>query len=209
MGGIGSGRRWHSGSKETTDNYRILDIRRWQRGGLLEPDRTFGWQWSRNGETIASITVTPVRDRVILKYRHKRGDEEWKDECYPVRIGWTPCHYGGSRAWFICPAQGCSRRVAILYGGAIFACRHCYDLAYPSQRESPDDRAARRADKIRKRLDWKLGILNGNCGKPKSMHQRTYQRLVSEHEAFVEISLAGIAKRLGILKRTMNDVFDD
>ena len=29
-------------------------------------------------------------------------------------------------AAFICPAAGCGRRVAILYGGGNFACRHCY-----------------------------------------------------------------------------------
>ena len=53
-----------------------------------------------------------------------------------VRIVRTPCRLGGSRAWFICPAVGCGRRVAILYGGGIFACRHCYDLAYDSSRNS-------------------------------------------------------------------------
>ena len=29
-------------------------------------------------------------------------------------------------AAFICPAAGYGRRVAILYGGGNFACRHCY-----------------------------------------------------------------------------------
>ena len=48
-----------------------------------------------------------------------------KDEHYAVRIVRTVCNLGGSRAWFICPAVGCGRRVAILYGGGIFACRHC------------------------------------------------------------------------------------
>ena len=38
-------------------------------------------------------------------------------------------------AAFICPAAGCGRRVAILYRGGIFACRHCYRLAYASSRE--------------------------------------------------------------------------
>jgi hypothetical protein len=58
---------------------------------------------------------------VILIYRHRSGDTEWKDEHYAVVR--TPCNLGGSRAWFICPAVGCWRRVAILYGGGIFACR--------------------------------------------------------------------------------------
>jgi hypothetical protein len=58
------------------------------------------------------------QDRVILIYRHRSGDAEWKDEHYAVRIVRTPCNLGGLRPWFICPAVGCGRRVAILYGGA-------------------------------------------------------------------------------------------
>ena len=81
-----------------------------------------------------------------------------------MRIVRTPCNLGGSRAWFICPAVGCGRRVAILYGGGIFACRHCYQLAYASAREDVCDRAARRADRLRARLGWEPGILNGNGG---------------------------------------------
>src|SRR3981081_1806868 len=71
--------------------------------------------------------------------------------------------------WFICPAVGCGRRVEILYGGGIFACRHCYRLAYASSREDVCDRAARRADRLRARLGWEPGILNGNGGQPKWM----------------------------------------
>jgi hypothetical protein len=51
---------------------------------------------------------------------------------------------GGLRWWFRCPAcrgggPPCGRRVGKLYlppGGKVFACRHCYDLAYTSSRES-------------------------------------------------------------------------
>ncbi len=67
--------------------------------------------------------------------------------------------------------MGCEKRVAILYSGSIFAFRHCYQLAYPSQRELTYDRVARKADKIRERLGWKQGILNPRgWKKPKGMH---------------------------------------
>lgn len=203
MGGMGSGRRWHYGAKDATDDYRALDVRRWQRDGFLNPDWAFGWQWTRNGETMASIQVRTESDRVVLSYRHRGGGKDWKSEEYPVRLDWTPCTYGGKRAWFLCPARGCGRRVAILYGGGIFACRHCYRLAYPSQRETADDRAARRADTIRRRLGWEPGILNGEGGKPKGMRWRTFQRLSAKHDAFVGISLAGMARRLGIMKERL------
>lgn len=198
MGGIGSGRRWHFGASDTTDDYRFIDVRRWRRDGLLTPHQSFGWQWSRHGEVVASIRVRTELDRVILTYRHRSGGSDWKDESYPVYLDWTACHLGGQRPWFLCPARACGRRVAILYGGAIFACRHCYRLAYPSQRENDDDRAARRADRIRERLGWEPGILNGSGLKPKGMHWRTFERLTAEHDALIQESLAGMTRRFGI-----------
>ena len=53
MGGMGSGRRWHFGANDTTDDYRSIDVRRWRRDGLLDPHQSFGWQWSRRGEVVA------------------------------------------------------------------------------------------------------------------------------------------------------------
>lgn len=199
MGGMGSGRRYQ-GSKDTTSDMRALDVRRLQRDGLLTPGRAFGWNWSRNGETIASIQMRTEAERVILNYRSRSNGDEWKAMEYPVRLEWTACNLGGKRAWFLCPAQGCGRRVAILYGGSVFACRHCHNLNYQCQRETDDDRAARRADKIRARLQWDAGILNGNGWKPKGMHWRTFERLRAGHDAFVSASLAGMAKRLGLIE---------
>jgi hypothetical protein len=164
-----------------------------------------GWQWTRDGETVASIQMRAEQDRVILIYRHRSGDGEWKDEQYPVRIVRTPCNLGGSRAWFICPAAGCGRRVAILYGGGIFACRHCYRLAYASAREDVCDRAARRADRLRARLGWEPGILNGNGSKPKWMRWRTFDRLAAEHDQFVGRSMQLAALKFGPLVSDFRD----
>lgn len=199
MGGIGSGRRYQGG-KDTTSDMRALDIRRLQRDSLLTRGQAFGWKWTRNDEEVASIQIRTEADRVILNYRSRSNGGEWQPMEYPVHLEWTECNLGGARPWFLCPARGCGRRVAILYGGAIFACRHCHNLNYECQRESDDDRAARRADTIRRRLGWEPGILNGVGCKPKGMHWRTFERLTAEHEASVGESLAGMARRLGMLK---------
>ena len=205
MGGIGSGRYEHFGAKETTDDYRSIDVRRWKRDGLLDPDQTFGWQWSRDDEVVAYIRVRTESDRVILTYRHRNNGDDWKDESYPVYLDWTPCPLGGKRPWFLCPANGCGRRVAILYGGSIFACRHCYQMVYPSQRETSYDRAARKADKIREQLGWELGILNdGSRKKPKGMHWRTFERLTAKHDALVQESLNGMEMLLKKLQESIN-----
>ncbi|MET0120460.1 MAG: hypothetical protein ABW124_05405 [Candidatus Thiodiazotropha sp. 6PLUC9] len=199
MGGMGSGRHWYCGAKDTTSDYLSIDVRRWKRDGLLAPHKSFAWQWSRSGGMSTSIEVRTEPDRVFLTYRHRNGTDDWRKENYPIYLDWTECNLGGERPWFICPAHSCGRRVAILYGGGIFACRHCHQLAYPSQREVAYDRAARRADKIRARLGWKQGVLNPKgWKKPKGMHWSTFERLNKEHDAFVQFSLEGIANLLNV-----------
>lgn len=203
MGGMGSGRRYQGG-KDTTSDMRTLDIRRLHRDDLLTPGMAFGWKWTRNDEEVASIRISTEADRVILNYRSRSNGGEWQPMEYPIYLEWTDCNLGGMRPWFLCPARGCGRRVAILYGGSIFACRHCHNLNYECQRESDDDRAARRADTIRRRLGWEPGILNGSGGKPKGMHWRTFNSLKAEHDACVQRSLTGMAKRF----RLFNDPWD-
>ena len=196
MGGIGSGRRYHLGAKNATDDYRMLDVRRWHRDGLLTPGRAFSWSWTLNNETVASIQVRTEAGQVILFYRHRSQGSDWKTEEYPVRLDWSRCNFGGRRVSF-CPAKGCGRRVAILHG-AIFACRHCYQLAYSSQQEVPMiERHAELDNKIRTQLNWEPGILNGEGHKPKGMHWRTFKRLRAEHEIFVGKSLASFIQRFG------------
>lgn len=193
MGGYGSGAGWRCGSKSTTDDYRSIDVRRWAREGVLRLGYWGSWQWTRNRDVVASIQMHTEVGRVILKYRHRSEGREWKDVEYPVRVVKTLCNLGGSRAWFLCPAYGCGRRVAILYGGAMFACRHCHQLAYTSSREDFGGRMTRRADTIRARLGWEPGILNGSGEKPKWMRRRTYLQLRSEHDRLVSQSLQAIA----------------
>ena len=195
MGGIGSGHRWRC-SRNLTDNYRSIDVRRWHRDTLLGPGQSFNWQWSLDGKVVAFISVHVEQNRVVLAYRHRVDRAEWTDECYSVLLDWTACHLGGRRPWFICPARGCGRRVAILYVDAIFACRSCYRLAYPSQRDN--DPALRRAEGIRERLGWMPGILNGHGSKPKGMHWATFERLTAKHDAFVAESRALTSRRFGI-----------
>ena len=80
--------------------------------------------------------------------------------------------------------------------GRYFACRPCGGLGYATQKEGAGNRASTRADKLRKRLGWPAGTLNGDGGKPKGMHWTTYQRLKSHHDALVQVSLHDIGCKL-------------
>jgi len=199
-GGI---RQWKTWRGRCTDDMRPLDARKISRAGLLTPGRWFNWQWMCNDEVTAAIGLRVESDRVVLNYRNQsrhHNDGEWEPMTYAVRLDWTPCGFGGRRVWWLCPAVGCGRRVAVLHGGRVFACRQCNRLAYRGQREADDDRATRRADTIRRWLGWEPGILNGNGWKPKGMHWRTFERLQREHDAHVAAALAGMATRLGLLR---------
>jgi hypothetical protein len=200
MGGSGSGRRWRFGSKDTTETYRAIDVRWLKREGMLSPGANRRISWSRDGAVIAHINIRAKMGRVFLTYRYRSGGGgEWIDESYPVNLTTTPCHIGGERHWFLCPARGCGQRVAVIYGGGIFACRKCHQLAYPSQREDPSDRAVRRADRLRARLGWPGGVLEGaDWGKPKGMHWRTYERLCDEHDALNDIMSCNFMARFGL-----------
>jgi len=97
-------------------------------------------------------------------------------------ITWTACHLGGGRAWFRCNVSSngrfCGRRVALLYAaGELFACRHCYGLAYASQREPMRRRGLGKAQKIRMQLGGSGNMFDDFPQKPKGMHRRTYIRL--------------------------------
>jgi len=204
MGGIGSGRQrcWFVGG--STDDYLAIDVRRWNREGLLAPPQSFIWQWKRQGEVRGAIRVHTEPGhtepgRMILTHHHRSGGEDWQDASYSVDLDWTDCNLGRKRPWFLCPVRGCGRRVAILYGDGIFACRRCYRLTYPCQREVDYNRMARRANKLRDKLGWEPGFLNGPGGKPKGMHGRTFERLMAQHDAFVQSALARIAARYPLM----------
>lgn len=197
MGGYGSGRS--HGGRPTTSDCRALDIRRLRQRGRLEPGQAFAWQWSSNGTPLGSIGIWTERDRILLKYRHQPSGKEWQEIETPIRLDFTKCNLGGNRCWFRCPIWNCGSRVAVLYMGSkgLFACRRCYRLCYESQRENYGDRATRRADKIRERLGWFPGILSGDGPKPRGMHWRTFNRLVDQHDEFVNVSMCWAVRRFG------------
>ena len=197
MGGCGSGRRY--GTRDTTADYLRMDVRFMEREGYLREFYAGSLHWSRRGERFASINFRVESDRIILSYRSRTGGGEWEDLNYPVLLERTKCNYGGFRTWLLCPARGCGRRTATLFGGRIFACRRCYGLVYESQRQSKRDRAADRAQRILDRLRAEhFSIFDPLPPRPKGMHRRTYESLRPQYSIARYQAIIGMAEFLKI-----------
>jgi len=166
-------------TKRSTDDLHALDIRKIARAGLLKPGGTFSWQWTRRGTVVASIGgIVDTANAVTLHYRTRRHGDDWQDKRYQVIVDWTACNYGGSRPWWLCP--NCGKRVAVLWSGSTYACRHCQQINYESTRTAESSKPFERADKVRRRLGWCAGVANPAGDKPKGMHWKTYGRLLSK-----------------------------
>jgi len=197
MGGFGSGRRNQIGRPTTSDYPATLDVSWLNREGLLVPGMTATLRWSMRGETVGTLWVHTEEDRVTFRPVSLEGDASGPEQA--VHLDWSHCHLGGQRPWFRCPV--CSRRVALLYGAGQWACRHCLNLAYASQREKPHVRALRKVDRLREKLEWGPGILPLDRSRPKGMHRRTYARLAAEQDGLVREYLAGLTERYEGLER--------
>ena len=169
MGGPGSG-TWYRWDRRTTlEETQRLDIRWLHRSGYLTAyPHSVTWHQGEHQTGAISLVLQP--EGLVLEYYYRANGADWEPMREVITLYWTPCHYGGSRPWFLCP--GCQRRVAILCcRGKWFLCRHCYRLPYASQYET-------RLDRLYRKL-WKLQDRVGHqCSrKPKGMHWRTWERL--------------------------------
>ena len=203
MGGFGSGRPSGTG-RDKVEACRSIDVNRLHKKDCLRDGWAGDWQWTSDGEKVASINLRAEADRLHLSYHVRIAGGEWEDVAETAGIVRSPCRYGGVRAYFICPgvANGvaCGRRVAKLHcAGRYFLCRHCCRLAHASQSEGARDRALRRANKIRRRLGGSPDMVAPFPPKPKGMWRRTYERLREQAfaaEMRADEAFAVLAERL-------------
>jgi len=200
MGGFGSTRWRSTRTRDAIEANRSLNINRLNQAGCLKPDYWGSWQWTRDGERVAWIQLRQDGDLLRLSYRIRQHGGDWQDVEQPTPIVWTPCRFGGSRPYFACPGVvkgiACGRRVLKLYGaGRYFLCRHCYRLAYASQRENRYDRALRRANKIRIRLGGETGTWGAH--ENRKLIARNYGAVMA-----VSPDLDNRNRQLGVLRLT-------
>lgn len=167
--------KWQTKCNPTTDDHIRLDIRVLQKKNGLESGQTHNLTYKHKGNHDLIIVKTEA-DQIIINCRYRQDDGEWYTVDQPVKIARIPCPYGGKQVYFICPT--CDRRVCSLYKVDGIACRKCHRLIYASQSQRCDDRWEEQANKIRKKLGWKLGTLSQWGDRPRYMHEQTYQALV-------------------------------
>src|SRR5215203_3157 len=160
----------------TCEGCMAIDVRRWAREGRLRPGRRFSYSWPRPKPYPNTVCCRIVADAVFIKWATSPKQH--------VPIVWTQCRLGGRRPWFRC--NPCGRRVALLYsGGELFACRHCYGLAYESQQQPARLRQIRKKQKIRVRLGGTPNLLQPFPEKPKGMHWSSYRRIKGVYDGEV------------------------
>lgn len=125
-----------------------------------------------------------------------------------VNVAYTPCNYGGQgRPWLLC---GCGRRTNKLFlaGGMRFVCRICTGKKYQSQSLAPEDRQAKKIQRLQKKLDEKgEHEIWDFPSRPKGMHTSTYRRIrgelaqvMEQREGVLDVRLASVLRRFGDLE---------
>lgn len=185
--------RYFWDKKGNTDQYKKIDVRYMQRESLLNSGQVSSLRWTsqRTGEVVGRIDYEVKTEGVCFSYRVRSNPSEaWRPYSYLVPVIYTPCNYGGTRAWFNCPH--CLKRVAVLYLDEQIACRTCHKLNYTSQQQTKGTWQERdRMNKVREKLGWPLVQDVLFRIKPKGMHYTTFERLCQEHDFYERRYLAG------------------
>ncbi len=177
MGGYGSGRKARRGVLEQCLELRISYL---HREGLLQQGSRFRLVWCGPYCNLDRAECTRTPGGLLVRHNFEQH----------ILLDHTPCHFGGERPWFLCPA--CGRRVAMLYAWprfGRFACRKCHDLRYAVQSEKLFDRRIRKARKLRARLGASRNLFQPIMEKPKWMRWRTFDELSTRATALGLIAL--------------------
>ncbi len=179
------------GGRRRCDDYPAIDIRHPQHRELVDkPGSCISWRWNRNGQPVCYVDIEFHRDHLVLR---DVTDRTWP-RTQSISLQRTPCHYGGTRAWFGCP--GCGQRCAKLYFcDGSFRCRKCHELGYRSQLQASTERPRLIAQRIRRRLGGSPNLTLPFPEKPRKMSLRTYEHIRAKGELFEARAIAEMAIR--------------
>lgn len=165
MGSRLSGRfGYRSGQKAFTTDLPCLNIRHWVSGGKV---RSGSFCMNLGNGHLVYLDVET--NRIIVR----ASADVWRRMVQGIQIDTTGSRPSLRRAWLCCPNLSCGRRAIALYFQDGFFCRHCLNLAYPSQSRSRIQRLCAEYA----RLEQKIVIVEGDSDRPKGMHKTTFEPL--------------------------------
>lgn len=141
-------------------------------------------------DCVREIEYLPDRDLETVTLWHKK--DGWSET---LELSRKVNGFGGSQAFFLCPACG-ERRRYLYQVGATFLCRKCAQLNYKSQQETRSGSMyffRKGCDLVDKHLDaWPRVRPDGFsfCAwipeRPRYMHQTTYRRYLRRFSKYQE-----------------------
>ena len=163
----------HASYSTTIEGLFPIDIRWLARQGWLYPRANLELTWRRSS---LRVVLRDEREAVV----YYRLTASGQDVQQAVDITRTPCTFGGSRPWWVCPR--CGRRAAILYAwGTCVLCRLCVGAPYEVQRERPLFRMISRVQRLRRKIGGSANLSEPlPWHKPKGMHENTFQRHLAD-----------------------------
>ena len=155
------------GGRPTVESARSIGVADFTGLDVWGPGAVFGTSmtWTRqtwNGPVVtanAEFDVSVGEGEARIRVKRVRLHEHWSGGDLTVAVGQEielttrPAYFGGWRWYFICPRSGeLALRLHLPLGASGFASRRAYGLGYAVQRESPRDKAFRRARKARRKI---------------------------------------------------------
>ncbi|MBU4567321.1 MAG: hypothetical protein KKE29_21595 [Proteobacteria bacterium] len=154
MGGYGSGQYQTTNRKTITEECLVLDINALAHAGAFKQSCAgmINWTILSTEEVVLEMQLstydiqpmTEPRSRGISLWSTGRGSRANKPSGkLSIPVTTVRPYFGGERFYFTCPSDDCGRRASKLYlppNESRFACRHCHNLGYQSQRLSKKHR---------------------------------------------------------------------
>src|SRR5262249_35835981 len=136
----------------------------WRPVGVEPPRWSHPCDGTSSGNTSPSSPPDVVRAHIIDAFSMKEqifglaGDACYDDAAISSRTSVVRSSARSRSSAIASNGVYCGRRITKLYGaGRLFACRHCYRLAYTSQQESAHLRGLWKSQKIRMRQPKHVG----------------------------------------------------
>ncbi|EKD99360.1 MAG: hypothetical protein ACD_22C00283G0001 [uncultured bacterium] len=180
----------HNKTHGSVESSRRIDIRTFQKAGVLKNSCYYNSSWTRNGRDMGSMKFEHLKgnDFITAMYTftpNSTGEKENRNDI--IMLGYITTGYG-ERAYFVCPKCGELRTILSFYNGG-FNCRVCARLNYQSSQATKWDKTEMyfaRIKKILERLkhtdtkDYDVWYVP----KPKRMRYYTYERLIKQLHVF-------------------------